>query len=111
MRRLGAKLACKLLPQRQRRAEAYLRRDALDRTLGGFQQLLGSDHPFSVQPFRDGRSGGFPKAACKGSAAHRRHVGQRIKRKVFRSEEHTSDLQSLMRISYAVFCSKKKNTK
>src|SRR3546814_8460701 len=28
---------------------------------------------------------------------------------VGRSEEHTSDLQSLMRISYAVFCLKKKN--
>src|SRR3546814_10414123 len=28
-----------------------------------------------------------------------------------RSEEHTSDLQSLMRISYAVFCLKKKNKK
>src|SRR3546814_1259137 len=27
----------------------------------------------------------------------------------FRSEEHTSELQSLMRISYAVFCSKKTN--
>src|SRR3546814_6702568 len=30
---------------------------------------------------------------------------------VERSEEHTSELQSLMRISYAVFCLKKKNTK
>src|SRR3546814_10366641 len=29
----------------------------------------------------------------------------------FRSEEHTSELQSLMRISYAVFCLKKKNKK
>src|SRR3546814_7326120 len=28
----------------------------------------------------------------------------------FRSEEHTSELQSLMRISYAVFCLKKKQT-
>src|SRR3546814_5611320 len=28
---------------------------------------------------------------------------------VFRSEEHTSELQSLMRISYAVFCLTKKN--
>src|SRR3546814_4246231 len=28
----------------------------------------------------------------------------------FRSEEHTSELQSLMRNSYAVFCLKKKNT-
>src|SRR3546814_10839640 len=29
---------------------------------------------------------------------------------VMRSEEHTSELQSLMRISYAVFCLKKKQT-
>src|SRR3546814_3412909 len=29
---------------------------------------------------------------------------------VLRSEEHTSELQSLMRISYAVFCLKHKNT-
>src|SRR3546814_1955934 len=29
----------------------------------------------------------------------------------FRSEEHTSELQSLMRNSYAVFCLKKKNTR
>src|SRR3546814_4133171 len=28
---------------------------------------------------------------------------------LLRSEEHTSELQSLMRISYAVFCLKKKN--
>src|SRR3546814_1245967 len=32
-------------------------------------------------------------------------------REVLRSEEHTSELQSLMRISYAVFCLKKKNNK
>src|SRR3546814_2082925 len=31
--------------------------------------------------------------------------------KTKRSEEHTSELQSLMRISYAVFCLKKKNEK
>src|SRR3546814_1629226 len=31
--------------------------------------------------------------------------------KVSRSEEHTSELQSLMRISYAVFCLKKKKNK
>src|SRR3546814_6855039 len=34
-------------------------------------------------------------------------IGQRQIAK--RSEEHTSELQSLMRISYAVFCLKKKN--
>src|SRR3546814_4268421 len=41
------------------------------------------------------------------------HRVSRAERKVNRSEEHTSELQSLMRISYAVFClkKKKKNTK
>src|SRR3546814_3312553 len=33
------------------------------------------------------------------------------RRAALRSEEHTSELQSLMRISYAVFCLKKKNNK
>src|SRR3546814_1849732 len=33
----------------------------------------------------------------------------KLKAFVDRSEEHTSELQSLMRISYAVFCLKKKN--
>src|SRR3546814_6112059 len=41
------------------------------------------------------------------------HAGDRGVRRVDlvvgRSEEHTSELQSLMRISYAVFCLKKKN--
>src|SRR3546814_1232381 len=36
---------------------------------------------------------------------HQRHAGDADAR----SEEHTSELQSLMRISYAVFCLKKKN--
>src|SRR3546814_5125686 len=31
--------------------------------------------------------------------------------RLLRSEEHTSELQSLMRISYAVFCLKKKKTR
>src|SRR3546814_10149596 len=38
-------------------------------------------------------------------------IGKRIGRNHFyiRSEEHTSELQSLMRISYAVFCLKQQN--
>src|SRR3546814_2523166 len=48
----------------------------------------------------------------KRTRPHRLPVGyisfyERFKK---RSEEHTSELQSLMRISYAVFCLKKKNT-
>src|SRR3546814_5324805 len=35
---------------------------------------------------------------------------ERFARGIVRSEEHTSELQSLMRISYAVFCLKKKKT-
>src|SRR3546814_3079512 len=37
------------------------------------------------------------------------HVAARVRTQ--RSEEHTSELQSLMRISYAGFCLKKKNKK
>src|SRR3546814_7884229 len=42
-----------------------------------------------------------------GSVEVRSRLGQGT---TFRSEEHTSELQSLMRISYAVFCLKKKTT-
>src|SRR3546814_5190535 len=54
---------------------------------------------------RADRSGG------RGRAQHRDHgecAGRGGKRAAARSEEHTSELQSLMRISYAVFCLKKK---
>src|SRR3546814_5721787 len=39
------------------------------------------------------------------------NAARHIKRNPVRSEEHTSELQSLMRISYAVFCLKKKKNK
>src|SRR3546814_3229836 len=40
--------------------------------------------------------------------ARTRHHADELARSGLRSEEHTSELQSLMRISYAVFCLKKK---
>src|SRR3546814_6745152 len=40
-----------------------------------------------------------------------RHVGKSVASHSSRSEEHTSELQSLMRISYADFCLKKTKTK
>src|SRR3546814_7398674 len=69
-----------------------------------------------VDPFADN--------ACRFSAPRRRHIdkigpGEEAQRRIglksgyqpaYRSEEHTSELQSLMRTSYAVFCLKKKNT-
>src|SRR3546814_1097328 len=40
-----------------------------------------------------------------------RNYAMRLPGSIPRSEEHTSELQSLMRISYAVFCLKKKKKK
>src|SRR3546814_9872637 len=42
---------------------------------------------------------------------HSPMLGHAASSQTVRSEEHTSELQSLMRISYAVFCCKKKKTK
>src|SRR3546814_4150839 len=47
--------------------------------------------------------------ACLGSSITASLWLARVMARVGRSEEHTSELQSLMRISYAVFCLKKKN--
>src|SRR3546814_8947399 len=47
---------------------------------------------------------------CADQITHALHVDDGVigSRAIQRSEEHTSELQSLMRISYAVFCLKKK---
>src|SRR3546814_8171814 len=42
--------------------------------------------------------------------ANQRLLAALLVEHALRSEEHTSELQSLMRISYAVFCLKKNNT-
>src|SRR3546814_3453112 len=62
----------------------------------------------AVEPVRDA---GEPRPAHRGIAAERRvgipQFGAEdllVARALDRSEEHTSELQSLMRISYAVFC-------
>src|SRR3546814_8726916 len=51
------------------------------------------------------------QSANGGSAAPPEHAFTVTDLAHRRSEEHTSELQSLMRISYAVFCLKKKTTK
>src|SRR3546814_8176128 len=49
---------------------------------------------------------------CQQTNAQNRPTGMLMKKiHGHRSEEHTSELQSLMRISYAVFCLKKKKNK
>src|SRR3546814_7923357 len=71
------------------------------------------------QDFRQCGQSAFPPARCTllGTTPpvfHFRQSGLRSARRCDgrkdRSEEHTSELQSLMRISYAVFCLKKKIT-
>src|SRR3546814_3585114 len=47
---------------------------------------------------------GRPWSPAKGSRASHVTTASQISALDFRSEEHTSELQSLMRISYAVFC-------
>src|SRR3546814_5871535 len=50
------------------------------------------------------------RRAEKEAADARTYAATGFARDILRSEEHTSELQSLMRISYAVFCLKKKNS-
>src|SRR3546814_2343587 len=51
---------------------------------------------------------GPPRMPLSARAAVDKHGRRSGDRSTIRSEEHTSELQSLMRISYAVFCLKKK---
>src|SRR3546814_9957941 len=104
---------------RSKRTDTFFPYTPLFRSLGsmgsGFLCLLG----FRMVP--------LPKYTVKATVAHPatkyRQSIQEIRMPVvprvapsapltikMRSEEHTSELQSLMRISYAVFCLKKKKT-
>src|SRR3546814_4270948 len=67
-------------------------------------------HPLARQLHRHiAAIGGVRPFELRRSSAQRRYArGVRNAGRI-RSEEHTSELQSLMRISYAVFCLKKKN--
>src|SRR3546814_4869597 len=62
--------------------------------------------------YRHGRHGS-PRRPCRPARQDGGRTGpeEREQGRRGRSEEHTSELQSLMRISYAVFCLKKKNKK
>src|SRR3546814_3873841 len=68
-----------------------------------FLGVMGSPDPNGRQ--LDGMGGGLSSLSkiCV--------VGPATREDADRSEEHTSELQSLMRISYAVFCLKKKKRK
>src|SRR3546814_7135285 len=89
---------------------------------GGDRRSLEADQ--LQLPDFPGRSAGDPALAHRGGGDRRRGAAaplldhrlpaaladDLLPHRRQRSEEHTSELQSLMRISYAVFCLKKKNT-
>src|SRR3546814_8235148 len=64
------------------------------------------NHPES-EPMAIGRNFLVKINANNGNRAVASDVASEVDKMVWRSEEHTSELQSLMRISYAVFCLKK----
>src|SRR3546814_959779 len=78
---------------------ALLERDAELQCIDGVQ----------AQPVSEQRSGSVDVSWS--DVLEIEHIDDQDFDDVDRSEEHTSELQSLMRISYAVFCLKKKNSK
>src|SRR3546814_1140346 len=73
--------------------------------------VMGSAVLVMAVAWRIRRRMGTPIFAERFSLPDRKDLdGRLITGSILRSEEHTSELQSLMRISYAVFCLKKKKT-
>src|SRR3546814_2026337 len=82
------------------------RRDRFQRPTVAGNALAVGEHAVGGIVGVEGRIGARPVVLKdQRRAADDRGAGRRL-----RSEEHTSELQSLMRISYAVFCLKKKTS-
>src|SRR3546814_3059883 len=95
-----------VLDRRQEGFGGAVRIDAVTAQSSAAERGIALDHH---QP-RDGEIGQQPALGrCIKQRGARRTAADHEQRGDGRSEEHTSELQSLMRISYAVFCLKKKN--
>src|SRR3546814_1133018 len=83
----------------------FLQADALDRACGAGEIFLhkGGVQAHGIENLRTA-------IGLVGGNAHLGHHLQNALAHGLRSGEHTSELQSLMRSSYAVFCLKKKKT-
>src|SRR3546814_8189181 len=111
----------RLFGQRQRRASAaaglghLLEADLArghQRHLRQGEEGVEHDQPGDDQQRDHGwPSSGTPWRPAAGEAVPEGGLGEGGGGSSIRSEEHTSELQSLMRISYAVFCLKKKKNK
>src|SRR3546814_10256694 len=87
--------------------------EAILRTVKRRRMSLGADRAARHQPaaFDAADPCILDAIALEGGVRRHRPVVMRRDHVQPRSEEHTSELQSLMRISYAVFCLKKKKNK
>src|SRR3546814_4868798 len=105
-----------LRPPRSTRTDTLFPYTTLFRSLAGEQGIVGGDiGKGTFAPQDPGADRLFVETEVQEGIVER--AGQRERpeggtlRQRARSEEHTSELQSLMRISYAVFCLKKKKYK
>src|SRR3546814_10223189 len=109
-------------PPRSTRTDTLFPYTTLFRS-GGFEQVgieasqlfvvFDQDNGFQRQDRRSRGAAGRSSAALSRAGqqlATRNGRQRRQMSEASRSEEHTSELQSLMRTSYAVFCLKKKNS-
>src|SRR3546814_8084391 len=85
-------------PPRSTRTDTLFPYTTLFRSAAQRQRIIPAGDAVSAESGAAVAIGDVSKAHCCATVALRS-----------RSEEHTSELQSLMRISYAVFCLKKKN--
>src|SRR3546814_5546829 len=100
-------------PPRSTRTDTLFPYTTLFRSLHAGRQAIGPAQRQRIDiGARTGGNAGYAPAAShnpQGTVDTRRYRFLRTRQACAgRSEEHTSELQSLMRISYAVFCLKKK---
>src|SRR3546814_2499403 len=100
-------------PPRSTRTDTLFPYTTLFRSGGEGEERGDQDRDVARCPFHFAeRPGGAGQPGNQGEGeSDGGKVRQKQQQRAHRSEEHTSELQSLMRISYAVFCLKKKNKK
>src|SRR3546814_10078240 len=99
-----------LLPPRSTRTDTLFPYTTLFRSREYFRERL-SGEDFGEVLIKDYKKKELSVKSCKIRLALDEEFSCMAVEQFTRSEEHTSELQSLMRISYAVFCLKKKKNK